>query len=800
MSDLLADFRYALRASRRSPLHAAATVLVLGVGVGAVTLMFSTLNASVLRPLPFPDPDRLVWGWKASDRIHRNSMSYEDIRDYAAGVDALEELGAIGVFRGQHLVTGLEEGERISSNTVSANFFAVLGVSPALGRTFLQEETVLGGAPVVILSDAYWRGRLGSDPAVIGRTLTLDGVPTEVVGVMPRGFEFRAEVQAWVPLREGDPSTLGRGNNNYFPVGRLREGITLEQAQVQVDVVARQIQEANPDFSAWFLWLQPLHEALFGNVRPVLLLLMGIVSLVPLVACANVASLTLARATTRGTELATRLALGAGRSRVVRQLLAESVLVALLGGVLGLALAFGGGALLRSLGPASIPRLDEIGVDPTVLVFALAVSLLTVPLFGVLPALRGTGLDLAQTLRSGGGRGGSPARSRSRSLLVVTQVALSMALLVASGLLFRSFLAVQSVDPGFESEGLLTAGIQLPSHRYADDRELALAWEQMLHRISALAGVEDVAAADWLPVSPGGGPWNTLSRPDRPLAAGDEGVPAARKFVTSGYFCALGIPLRAGRAFGDGDVPGGPGVIILSESLARALYPDEDPLGRPVTLWDQPFEVVGVSAAVAEEGLGVEARPTFFLSAAQIPQPALRLVLRTAGTDPLALTAALRAELKQLDPDIALTGIQTMEARIGATLAQPRFRTWLVGTFALVGLLLAAFGLYGVLAYLVTQRRQEIGIRMALGAEPGHVMGLVLREGLYMVGVGAALGLALGGGASVLLRRMLYGVGAADPLTLVGVTLLQGVVAAGASLIPARRAARVDPLIALRSE
>lgn len=411
MTSLLGDLRFALRSFRRSPLHAVATILILGVGIGAVTFMFSVLNASVLRPLPYPAPERLVWLWKASDEVRQNSASYDDFRDYRGSLDALEDLAAYQLFYPQPLLSGTEEGVRVQGNQVTPNLFSVLGISPALGRGFRWEEAVEGGPPVTILSYGFWQRQFGGDPGVLGRSISLDGQPTEVVGIMPEGFAFpQAGVELWLPTREGDGATQGRGNNNFFLVGRLREGVSHETAQVQVDVVASQIQEANPEFSEWYHWLQPLHTVLFGNTRPILFLLLGIVALVPLVACANVASLALARATTRTSELATRRALGAGRGRIIRQLVVENALLALLGGGLGLLLTQLGSQVFRSIGPTSIPRLDEVGVDPTVLSFALAVSLLTVPLFGVLPALRSAGFDLARALRFGGGRGDRPGQ------------------------------------------------------------------------------------------------------------------------------------------------------------------------------------------------------------------------------------------------------------------------------------------------------------------------------------------------------------------------------------------------------
>jgi predicted permease len=800
MSELPGDFRYALRAFRRHPAYALFTPLVLGLGVGAVTLMFSALNASVLRPLPYPEPERLVWGWKGNEEVRENSLSYEDYLDYRNGVGAFESLAAFYVFVPQVLVTGTEEPEPVRARVITPNFFSTLGVAPAMGRGFLPQEAVDGGPDVVVLSFAYWQGRLGGDPEVMGGPLTLDGRPTEVVGIMPQGFSFSSDVDVWLPVRAGAASTQGRGNNNFFMVGRLNPDVTLPQAQAELETVTQGIQEANPDFANWYHWLQPLHEVFFGDVRSLLLVLMGVVSLVPLVACANVASLLLARASTRSQELATRLAMGARRSRLVRQLLSEGLVLAVLGGALGLVLAHGGGSVLRWLGPASLPRLDEIGVDGSVLAFGVLASLLTVPLFGILPALRGTGLNIADVLRFGGARGGSERGGRSRSALVVAQVALSVVLLIASGLLVRSFLRLQRTDPGFQVAGLMTAGVQLPSFKYQDPEALAVGWDLVLDRIRALPGVASVAGADWLPVTPGGGPWNNLSRPDRPPSGGEAEIGGRRKFVSPDYFQTLRIPLLSGRSFGSNDRQNTEPVMVLSASLADLLFPGEDALGQPVTLWGQAFQVVGVSSSVDEAGLGVEGRPSFFLSTGQFPQADLRIMVRAAGLDPLAVTPALRSALRDLDPDIAISGVQTMDTRVQGSVAQPRFRTYLVGAFGMVALLLSAFGLYGVLAYLVTQRRHEIGIRVAVGAGGRDILALVLGQGMRMVGMGVILGLFGGGILAVILRGMLFEVGPADPVTFLGVSLLLVLVALAASLVPALKAARVDPLDALGTE
>ncbi len=800
MSDVLGDVRYALRAFRRSPLHTLLTILILGVGIGAVTMMFSTMNTTVLRPLPYPEPDRLVWGWKASDQVQRNSLSWDDYRDYREGVSAFEEIAAFYVFRPQILVTGVEESERVRGSLVTPNFFRTLGVLPALGRPFQPEEAVLGGAPVAILSHAYWQGRLGGDPYVLGKTLTLDGTVTEVVGVMPAGFQFRAQdTHIWIPSQEGSGYTQGRLNNNFFFVGRLREGADISLAQAQIDAVARNIQAESPDFASWYHFIEPLHDVFYGDLRGVLMILFGLVTLVPLLACANVASLSLAKATSRTRELATRLALGAPRKRVFRQLMVESLLLAVVGGALGVGLSVGGSGLLRTFGPATLPRLEELGVDGPVVAFALIASLLTVPLFGILPALKGTGFDLAGALRFGA-RGGSEAKSRTRSVLVVAQVALSMTLLIASGMLIRSFQALQRVDPGFLVESLLTAGIQIPDYKYDGEVELGLAWDQVLDRLRAVPGVQAASAADWLPISPGGGRWMSIYRTDQPPAEGEQGTPAAHKIVSTDYFNTLGVPLRAGRSFHRNDRFDTPPVMVISEALAGVLYPDEDPVGGEITLWGTSFQVIGVAADISEQGPGRVGRPPYFVSLNQVPAASLSLMVRTANIGPLEVVAGIREALREVDPDIALTGVRTMEARMSDTMAQPRFRMTLVGAFALAGLLLAAFGLYGVLAFFVAQRRSEIGIRMAVGAGQSSVVGLVLKHGLSLVGIGAALGVLGGAIAGVSLQSLLFGVSLADPFTLGGASFVLFFVALTSSGLPAWKASRVDPLESLRVE
>ncbi|MCK5651312.1 MAG: ABC transporter permease, partial [Gemmatimonadetes bacterium] len=480
MSDLLQDIRFAFRSFRRTPGFTAATIAVLGIGIGAVSLMFSTFNTVVLKPLPLEDQAELVWLWLSSDANPRNTVAYLDYADYRDGVNAFESVAAFMTFSPSAVITGGEEAERVITTYISHDFFSVLGVDLEVGRSFLPEEELVGENQVAILSRGFWQQRFGGDPSIVGSTVTLDGRPVEVVGVVPTGFGFKNNVDIWFPLQQDAGYSLGRGNNNFLVVGRLRPDATLEQAQAQADVVARNIADAYPEVkTGWGALLQPLTGVLFGGIRASLLVLLGIIALVPLVACANVGSLFLARAAARQTELAARFALGADRARVMRQLLTESLLVALAGGLVGLGIAYGGGKALQIYAPAVLPRLGTIGIDSNVMLFTLIASLLTVPLFGVLPALRGTDMRIADKLKVGGGRGASHQKGSFRSGLVVAQVALSLMLMIASGLFYRSFVSLQGVDPGFQAESVVSFQLQLPPAKYQTAEEIEQAWDEV---------------------------------------------------------------------------------------------------------------------------------------------------------------------------------------------------------------------------------------------------------------------------------------------------------------------------------
>jgi len=803
MSDLLQDIRFAFRSFRRSPGFTAATIAVLGLGIGAVSLMFSTFNTVVLQPLPLEDQEELVWLWIGNDDSPMNTVSYLDYADYRDGVDAFESLAAFMTFSPSAVLTGGDEAERVITTFISHEFFSVLGLEFEEGRSFLPEEELVGEAQVAVLSRGFWQQRFGGDPAIVGSTVTLGGRPVEVVGVVPTGFGFKNSVDIWLPLQQDAGYAQGRGNNNFLIVGRLQDGATLEQAQAQASGVARSIEEAYPDVkTGWRALLQPLSTVLLGSVRASLLVLLGIIALVPLVACANVGSLFLARATTRRTEMASRFALGANRARVIRQLLTESLMVALAGGVVGLGIAYGGGEALRAFAPAVLPRLESIGIDSNVMAFTLIASLLTVPLFGVLPALRGTDIRIADTLKVGGGRGASDRSGAFRSGLVVAQVALSLMLMIASGLFYRTFVSLQGVDPGFQAESVVTFQLQLPPFKYQTAEEIEVAWDEVYGRLLTVPDVQAVGSIDQLPAGGSGGTWNYVYAAERPPANPADGLMGQRRFTMEGYFPALRIPLLAGRLFESTDRPNTPPVVVINEAMAEMAFPGEDPLGKVLVLpWDPPvnMEVIGVVADILEVGPGGPPLGTFYMAARQRPQTTMRLLVRTGG-DPLDAIASIRRVVHDVDSDVPVASVQTMEERLAGQLAQPRLRSLLVGVFALVALILSSIGIFGVLAYFVRQRAHELSVRLALGAGSGSVMGLVLRRGMSLVGLGVFFGLAGGLAGAQLLQGAFFGISPADPITFGGMSFCLLAVAAVACLLPAARAVRLDPASALRSE
>jgi putative ABC transport system permease protein len=809
LGGIWSDVRFAVRSLLRAPGFAIAVVLVLGIGVGAVSLMFSTFNSVVLRPLPFDDPDRLMWVWGMSERMPRNTISYADYVDFRDGTTAFESLAA-AMFRRTRVLTGPSGAERVITYPVSANFFTTLGISPAIGRVFLPEEELTGHDGVAILSYGFWQRRYGGDPGVIGSSITLDGVPAEVVGVMPAdfvmpvGYAYPAVTDVWFPLQRGAGYAQGRGNNNFGVIGRLRDGVSIAEAQAQMDVVARSIAQSYPEVKGGIgVALVPLHERFFGPARDALLVLAAIIALVPLVACANVASLFVARAVTRRTELACRLALGASRPRVVRLLLTEGLTVALAGAAVGLAIAFVGGEILSAFAPDVLPRVSGIAIDGTVLSVTLAAAFIMVPLFALAPAIRGTDMSVAEGLKIGGGRGASGRSSSLRSLLVVAQVALSLMLMLASGLFLRSFINLQRVDPGFQTERILSLNALLPYFKYQTRDEMKQVWAQVRRRVQAVPGVRTVGFVDNLPFA-GQGPMYYVWSAEQPPASAAERIPAMRRAGSRGYFDALGIRLLAGSHFEETDSwfgAGGRTAVVVNETLARQFFPGEDPIGKTLVLdWDEPvdLEVIGLTADVRELGPASDPVATFYLPV-RWDYDMLDVLLQT-DVDPLTVVGPVRQAIAEVDRDITLSAVQTMQDRLSDVVFQPRFRSALVGAFALVTLVLSSIGLYGVLSYFVRERSHEISVRLALGAGIARVARLVLARGMALVAGGVLIGSIGALAGARLLDSVLFRVGPADPLVFGGVTLCLLAVALLACIVPMLRAVRLDPADVMKAE
>ena len=798
------DLRYALRALRRNPGFTLAAVLTLALGIGANSAIFSLVNGVLLRELPYPEPARLMTVWGHYPSTGRSTVSLPDYVDWREGTRTFAELAAR---YGRTLNLGGGEGfdgepEQVASDLVTPNFFRTVGVALALGRAFVEEEGRAGAPEVAVLSHGLWRRRFAADPAILGRSVVLNGRPFTVVGVAPEGFRFLRDVDVWTPLRV-DMSTQRR-SEFLTVVGRLRPGVTPVQAKADMDAVARRLAERYPETNASWTSLEvlPLKEYLVGDVRRPLLVFSGAVALVLLIACANVANLLLARASGRSREIAVRLALGAGRPRLVRQLLTESALLALLGAATGLVLAVWATRGLQVAAARLVPRLDEVQVDGTVILFSLGLAVVTGLLFGLAPALRLAGGPLATTLRDGTRSVGGGRLARFRSGLVLGEVALAVILLVGAGLLLQSFERLTRVNLGFRPEGVLTYGLVLPSAVYGDDAQLPALYERILERTRALPGVRSASMASELPM--GGANYITFQIEGRtpPADVGEDLQPFA---VSPGHFATLGIPLRRGRLLETGDAAGAPDVAVVNEELVRRFFGGGDPIGRRISVdgtgegaprW---MTIVGVVGDVAQEAVTAAPYPQVYAPLAQSPVRTVAVAVRTEGA-PMALARAARGALAAAEPGLPPRDVRTLEERVGDTIAMPRVSAVVFSLFAAVALALAAIGLYGVLAYTVTQRTREIGIRLALGAAGSEVLRLVLWQGMRPALAGIVVGLLAALATTRLMGSLLYGVGATDPLTFVAVPLFLATVALAAIWIPARRAAHVDPMIALRAE
>jgi predicted permease len=806
MRTLWQDVRYGIRMLRKHPGFTLVAVLTLTLGIGANTAIFSVVNSVLLRPLPFTQPERLVKVWPQKVRTSVSKAEFVEVRDHSQSFD---ELAAYSGW--SFTLTGRDEPAKLSGARTTATFFSLLGVHAALGRTFLPEEDQPERSRVALLGYGAWENRFGGDPHIVGQSIMIDGQSHTIVGVLPRDFNFpdnqfsrdKLELVTPAPLDPGDGNDFTAGYLNVM--GRLKQGVTYEQAQAEVVNLARNARvkfARKPDNYGLEASVNPLQRELIGETNQMLLVLLGAVGFVLLIACANVANLQLARTTARNREIAIRTALGAARSRVIRQLLTESVLLSLLGGALGILLAMWGITILVSLLPEEIPRLNSIGIDLRVLLFSLGLSMLTGMLFGLAPALQGSKVDLQTALKEGGRTSTTGMGGRMRSLLIVTEVGLALMLVICAGLLVKSFWRLQQVDPGFEAEKVLSLQLSPPSTSYEGGARKRVLYRQVLERVQALPGVKAAGAIHLLPM--GGSNWNPALRvEDHPLPEGTDLPSVDWRLITNGYFQAMGIRLIRGRYFTEGDNENALAVAIVNETLARRYWPNEDPVGKRIRGGFEGKDwvpIVGVVSDVKEQGLDLPTHLEMYRPYAQAPfTSSMTLMVRT-DADPSGLAAAIRQEVWAIDKDVPITDIQPLTQVVSKSIATRRSTMLMLGTFAAVALLLGAVGIYGVVTYSVNQRIHEIGVRMALGATSRDVLRLIVGQGMRVILTGVALGL---GGAYLVTRaleRLLFGVSATDPLTFAGVSVLLTVIAFLACLIPARRATHVDPMEALRYE
>jgi len=802
MERLIQDVRYGGRMIWKRPGFAAVVLLTLALGIGANTAIFSVVNAVLLKPLPYRNAERLVWvAGNVRGGTDRASVSPPDYVDYRAQNTVFEEFATSTSVPNPVNLTGAGEPERLTGARVTANYFRAFGVEPALGRVFGADEERAGPAQVAVLSDGLWRRRFGGDPSVVGKTLTLDGRAVTVVGIAPPEFQYPADTELWLPLDFSDPEMEIRAAHFLRPIGLLKKGVTLEQARAETDLIARRLEEQYPETNeGWSLNLVPLQEQVVGGVRTSLWVLLGAVGFVLLIACANVSNLMLARAAARRRELALRTALGASRWRVARQQLTESVLLSLAGGAAGLLLASWGVDVLVALGAGDIPRSREIGVDGRVLAFTAALSVLTGLAFGLLPALRSSRPDLNEVLKDAGRGTSGPGRGRVRSALVVAEIALALTLLVGAGLLIKSFVGLRSVNPGFDPANVLTVRIDLARARYAKPEQAAAFFGELQRRVAGLPGVEAAGMISELPLS--GQPNDMYFHvAGRPPPTASETVTADYRRVNHDYFRAMRIPLLRGRGFREQEVTGDAKVIVINEALARNFFPDEDPLGRRLVInfgVPEEFEIVGVARDVRHSSLEGEVYQMMYVPTLRFGRT--NLVVRTTSSDPLALATAVRGAVAAVDRDQPVSAVRTMEEVVSGSVAQQRFRTLLLAAFAGVALLLAGVGIYGVIAYSVTHRTHEIGIRMALGAGAFDILKLVVGQGMALALAGVAVGLLASLALTRVLSSLLFGVTATDTVTFAAVSLLLVAVSLLACYVPARRATKVDPMVALRYE
>jgi putative ABC transport system permease protein len=803
------DVRFALRQFTRAPVFALVAALTIALGIGATTAIFSVVHAVVLQPLPYPEPQRLVVvGEDFEGRGRPSDVSIGNFIDWRTHATTFATLGALQFFS----FNLSDEGrpERVIGGRVTATWFDVLGVAPQYGRVFTAEEDVPGRDRVVVLSHRLWARRYGADPGIVGRVVQLNSVPFSVIGVMPARFDVTADAEElWTPVAFTTAQRATHDNHYLSVVGRLAPHATIAQARAELRTIHDQMKKLLPgDPNVSLGVVEPLQQQVVGDYRQRLLLLLGAVTLVLLIACGNVANLLLARGGMRMREMALRAAIGANRARLVRQLLTETLVLTVMGGALGVMVAWLGVPALVAYSPEGVPRLEQARVNGTVLIFAVAVALVSAVVAGIAPAMRAASGDLRGALNDGG-RTSTSGRDRIRHLLVAAEVALAIVLLVGAGLLVRSALHLQRIDPGFDPRGIVTARLTLPAARYEAPERVVQAFDDVVSALAALPSVESASAATAVPLTPGGNGNGLL--PEGKLPERGSFVNTRLAIVTLDYFRTLRISLVRGRLFGVNDRSGGVRVAVVNEAAARALFPGQDPVGKRFaccdgTPQDPRFRtIVGIVKDMRSRGPAEPPRPEFFLPIAQAPgeawtwiQRSMTLVARSRTGDAAALMSGPREAAARVDPAVPVYQVRTMEQRLQSSVAQARFNTLLMLLLGGSGLLLSAIGVYGVIAYFVTERRQEIAIRMALGARNADVVRMVIQQGMRPVVLGLTIGIAGAYAASRLLAAYVYGVTTTDPLTFAVVVIVLAVVALLATAIPARRAVRIEPVTALR--
>ena len=801
MGTLLQDIRYSIRTLAKSPAFTAIAVLTLALGIGANTALFSVVDAVLLRPLPFQNPSRLVWTWGNCSLCDQAAVSPADFLEYRAQNHSFEYYGAMAGGDSLFNLTGNDKPMQIKGSMVTAGFFDALGIRPRYGRVFNVADEKTTDPESVILSHHLWQENFGSDPKVIGKSIALDGKTRTIVGVLASDIPLLTRADLWFPAPFENERMQSRRSHFLRPIGLLKPGVTMSQAQSELDVIAARLGSQYPATNAGFsAKLEPLHNVLIGDVGPAFMVLIAAVALVLLITCANIASLILARNTTRQREIAIRTAIGAGRSRLIRQLLTESLVLALAGGAAGILLANAGVEFLKQLGPESLPRLDEVGVNGVVLAFTLAIAVVTGILFGLGPAMKASRRDLTQSLKEGGSSGDSRAKHRAHNVLVVAEVALSLVVLIASGLLLNSFWRLLRAPLGFDPANVLTTEISLATPRYDDEQRRESFFHELQDRLQSTPGVKNAGFISELPLS-GEANDTFFTIVEHPPENPNDNNDADFRNIDGDYFAAMRIPLLAGRSFDREDSAEARKVVIVNEPLVKKFFPNENPLGKHLKMFEgKPEfverEIVGVVGGNKHFALQESLRPEMFKPGSFTR---MNIVVRGAA-DPALLTTVVRQSIHAIDPDEATSTFRTMGDVVSSSAASDRFNALLLGAFAAIALLLTAAGIFGVLSYLVTQRTREIGLRMALGAHPRDVLRVIVGHGLRLVLLGMAIGIA---GALLVTRWMssvLFDVKPTDPLTFAVVAVVLGAVAFLAAYVPARRAMRVDPMVALRYE